>query len=278
MSYPGGKGASGVVQAIINQQPPHDTYIEPFLGGGSVMKAKRPAAINIGIDIDGRVIDGFGVAGSGVQLQCANAMRYLRDRHLLTPWTGRELIYCDPPYLFSARKRWKKIYRFEMDDNAHANLLQTLRGLPCMVQISGYESPMYSAHLSGWRLLKFQASTRHGMATECLWMNYPEPEELHDYRYLGTDFREREKIRKKAGRWLSRLNALPRLERLAIYAELRSTIAKSSDAAGPKLLDPAEIDQRPTSGKLALRAERRRASPNLAGLPGPLSAETQVHQ
>lgn len=34
MTYPGGKGASGAVQTIINQQPPHSAYIEPFVGGG----------------------------------------------------------------------------------------------------------------------------------------------------------------------------------------------------------------------------------------------------
>ena len=30
MSYVGGKGAAGVAQTIINQQPPHMFYIEPF--------------------------------------------------------------------------------------------------------------------------------------------------------------------------------------------------------------------------------------------------------
>ena len=30
MTYPGGKGGAGVLQTIINQQPPHEVYIEPF--------------------------------------------------------------------------------------------------------------------------------------------------------------------------------------------------------------------------------------------------------
>ena len=56
MPYPGGKGGAGVYQTIINQMPPHAVYIEPFLGGGSVMAAKRPAGLNIGVDLDAEVI------------------------------------------------------------------------------------------------------------------------------------------------------------------------------------------------------------------------------
>ena len=32
--------------------------------------------------------------------------------------------------------------------------------------------------------------------TEYLWCNYPAPMALHDYRYLGKDFRERERIKR----------------------------------------------------------------------------------
>lgn len=52
--YPGGKG--NCYQQIINQIPPHEVYIEPFLGGGYVMKAKRPAAINIGVELERKAI------------------------------------------------------------------------------------------------------------------------------------------------------------------------------------------------------------------------------
>ena len=52
-------------------------------------------------------------------------------------------------------------------------------------------------------------------------MNYDEPIELHDYRYLGHSFRERERIRRRVERWKARLRELPALERSAILAELR---------------------------------------------------------
>src|SRR5579883_1311551 len=59
MPYPGGKNGAGVYQQIINRMPPHSVYIEPFLGGGAIMRLKRPAALNIGIDRDPRVIAHF---------------------------------------------------------------------------------------------------------------------------------------------------------------------------------------------------------------------------
>lgn len=42
MRYPGGKGGAGVYQTIINNIPPHDTYIETHLGGGNILSASGP--------------------------------------------------------------------------------------------------------------------------------------------------------------------------------------------------------------------------------------------
>jgi site-specific DNA-adenine methylase len=47
MTYPGGKNGSGVYQQIINQIPPHEIYVEPFLGGGAILRMKKPAAKSI---------------------------------------------------------------------------------------------------------------------------------------------------------------------------------------------------------------------------------------
>src|SRR5262245_12409680 len=50
MAWPGGKDGAGVYQRLINQIPPHDLFISPFLGDCAVMRRKLPAAASIGID------------------------------------------------------------------------------------------------------------------------------------------------------------------------------------------------------------------------------------
>jgi len=55
MNYPGGKG--GVFKKLINFMPAHEVYIETHLGGGAIMRNKRRARHNIGIEIDPNVIE-----------------------------------------------------------------------------------------------------------------------------------------------------------------------------------------------------------------------------
>ena len=229
-SYPGGKNGAGVYQQIINQMPPHSQYIEPFLGGGAVLRHKLPAACSIGIDADGDVVAAFRRAGvpDGVTVICGDALGWLEDNRGL----GADvLIYCDPPYVRSTRRVVNRdLYRFELTDLDHRRLLRVLRSLKCSVMVSGYWSDLYARELDGWRTHTFTAMTRgNSPATEWLWMNYPVPLELHDYRFLGCNFRERERIKRKKQRWFDRLSAMPALERYAVMdalADLRGGHAR----------------------------------------------------
>ena len=54
--YPGSKEVNGTIQTIINLIPPHTWDYELFLGKGTVMLYKNPAAYTVGIDIDPRII------------------------------------------------------------------------------------------------------------------------------------------------------------------------------------------------------------------------------
>ena len=117
------------------------------------------------------------------------------------------------------RRSKRPIYQYEMTNEDHQRLLEFILRLDCMVMISGYWSPLYENKLIGWRSITYQSQTRGGAtATEWLWMNYPQPTELHDYSYLGGDFRERERISRKRKRWIKRLLTLPQLERAAILS------------------------------------------------------------
>lgn len=220
MTYSGGKNGAGVYQTIINLIPPHSVYIEPFLGSGAIMRMKKPAPHgNYGIDVDINVIKAFyhhdwiGVYhGDCIELCEFHGLGVLEDHFM----------YLDPPYLMDTRASKRPIYNCEYSSvEEHSRLLDFILSLPCMVMISGYDSDLYNDRLQGWNKVTYQAMTRAGRpATECLWMNYPEPLELHQYDYLGDNFRERERIKRKQARWKNRLLRLDRLERLAIMAAL----------------------------------------------------------
>ena len=141
------------------------------------------------------------------------------------PFRGDELIYADPPYLRSVRSSKRPLYEHEFwTDSQHKSLLRLLKKLPCHVILSGYWSKLYASILSDWRTVTYPAVKRSGeTVTEYLWCNFPEPKQLHDYRYLGDDFRERERIKRKKKRWIAKLKAMPRLERLAILAEIEES-------------------------------------------------------
>jgi hypothetical protein len=133
------------------------------------------------------------------------------------------LVYCDPPYLMSTRGG-RRLYRHEMPDVHHRRLLRCCRRLKCMVMISGYWSRMYADALAGWSSVQFESMTRGGhTATEWLWFNFPAPVELHDYQYLGDNFRQRERIKRKKRRWTARLERMPALERQALFAAILET-------------------------------------------------------
>jgi hypothetical protein len=231
MTYPGGKNGDGVYQRLINLMPPHEVYIEPFLGGGAILRRKKPAALTIGIDRDPQVIQHWqaSLAGTGdtadhitgttpgsYRFAVGDGIAFLKSY----PFTGQELVYCDPPYLHATRRR-SNLYRYEMTDTEHQALLNTIKHLPCMVMISGYASALYQTALSTWNSTHFQAMTRGGrVATEWLWYNYPAPLALHDYSYLGDTFRERERIKRKKQRWVNRLRTMPILERQALLAAI----------------------------------------------------------
>lgn len=250
MRYPGGKAGSGVYQRIISQMPPHEYYVEPFLGGGAVMRHKRPARFNLGIDLDGAVVQrAANLARAGEWISWpykdlagypANAVSWEWHQLDAVDWLKRwkppasTVVYCDPPYPMSTRSSQRRMYRYELEDERHQELLRVLVRLPALVMVSGYSCELYDLALSSWRVVKYRTMTRGGrMVDECLWCNFPEPVELHDYRYLGRDFRERERIRRKQARWVARLSAMTVLERRAVESALlvvRTRESASQDA------------------------------------------------
>ncbi|MFB6357675.1 MAG: DNA methylase [Thiohalorhabdaceae bacterium] len=212
-SYFGSKATSGLCQPIIGLMPPHDTYIETHLGGGAIMKRKPAAMRNIGIDRDARALADF-QCDYPVDMHHGCAHRFLAEY----PFEGRELVYCDPPYLPQTRTSPRR-YRFDYTEADHIELLELLKALPCAVMLSGYPSKLYAERLADWPSLELQVMNQGGVRTEKLWLNFT-PDRLFWARYAGKDFTDRQRIKRKAESWANRYQALPRAERLAVLAGL----------------------------------------------------------
>lgn len=207
MRYPGGKGKT--YQHVINMMPPHRVYIETHLGGGAVMRHKRPAVRNIGIDADLKVVSTWSAeAASGVELINARAEDFL----VKYEFRGDELVYSDPPYHPKCRRQ-ARVYSCDYSVEDHERLLTILISLPCMVILSGYANALYSASLAGWRTRTFQAKTHTDVREETLWFNFEPPRVLHDGRYLGVDFRARQTTKRRLQRLQDKVRRMEPVER-----------------------------------------------------------------
>lgn len=221
--YPGGKNTGGSYQRLINQIPPHDVYIEAFLGSGAVMRWKAPAKINRGIEIDSIVIGKwYELDPPNIFLVNEDAVNWINRKivpYLPAMDISKTFIFCDPPYIMETRSSPERIYKYEYAAGEHVKLLKLLNTLKAMVMITGYRHPIYDNALSsknGWRRMDYQTMTHGGLKAESCWMNYPEPTELHDYRYLGDNWKKRQNIKAKQQRWIKRLKTMPELERRAM--------------------------------------------------------------
>lgn len=80
-------------------------------------------------------------------------------------------MYIDPPYLLSTRKKY--LYRNEMKDADHVELLSLLLKHPGKILLSGYDNELYNSMLQGWSKVSAKSQAERGIPrTETLWMNY----------------------------------------------------------------------------------------------------------
>lgn len=205
-------------------------YLEIFVGNGGIVRNLRLPGNVIISDLDSNVIKAWEkMQNKGhykkVQLVHGNGLDLFRQYRYDDTAT---FVYCDPPYRIDSRKNDKDLYRFEWDDEDHKEFLSMAVTASCNVMISHYPDEMYDEKLFGWHTVDFKAMTRSGLANERIYMNYPPPFILQDYRYLGKDYRERELIKKKTISMMGKIKALPHNQRAAI---LSAVIATYKDTA-----------------------------------------------
>ncbi len=81
------------------------------------------------------------------------------------------LVYCDPPYLQSLRR--KNMYACEMDDDKHIELLAELKKSTSKIVISGYDNELYNQELKGWSTDTKVTTAQFGLhRVEKIWANF----------------------------------------------------------------------------------------------------------
>lgn len=260
--YHGGKFR--LADWIISHFPKHETYVEPFGGGASVLLSKQPSRMEVYNDLDRDVVNffevlrdqqlaeelaqqikltpysrveflnardetsdrierarrlviraqmGFGSAGATkentgfrldtarggsdivkiwqrqpeVILQAAARLKKVlienRDAVKVIQDHDREdtLFFVDPPYVLDTRNMSGKVYRHEMTNADHEQLVSVLQHCKGMVILCGYEHPIYEA--LKWKKIKksVAAAGRSGsvLREEILWIN-PQAEKQGD--------------------------------------------------------------------------------------------------
>jgi len=102
----------------------------------------------------------------GVQIENLDAIELINRYD-----TSDVFIYCDPPYLTSTRK--SNLYKHEMTDEQHIELLELLIKHPGKVMVSGYDNDLYNSILVGWNKAQKDTLAENGLKrVETLWMNY----------------------------------------------------------------------------------------------------------
>ncbi|HEY4153742.1 MAG TPA: hypothetical protein VGM38_10525, partial [Pseudolysinimonas sp.] len=133
-----------------------------------------------------------------------------------TGFSKETFIYADPPYLKEVRRDKRNLYKVEWDVEDHEYFLNWVREREELIMITHPVCALYEEALPLWNRIEYKYKTRVGMLDDCIWINYEVPIRLHDYSYAGSDRTERQRIKRKIGRVISKLATLPGIERNAV--------------------------------------------------------------
>lgn len=225
-NYTGGKAGDGTYQKIISCIPACDVWVDAFAGGFGVTANLSLPDLTIINDIDVDVYAELQRVARGAAVIPLN-LDYFRLWNLvrLLSLSRRVCVYFDPPYLLGTRSDQREYYKHDWGDGDHAifySFLANRSESGVNILFSHYPCDFYDRlHMNfGWRYIDFNSMTRGGVRVERLYMNFAEPLELQDIRYAGDDFTDRQRIKRKADRWIKKLKSMPAAERQYILSML----------------------------------------------------------
>ncbi len=221
-NYPGNKNIQGIAQKIINEIPPCDIFRELFAGSAAVSALLTIPDQLIHINEKSETVFQdlrFKFPSNIVTNDCAISI----IENLPASPTRNEVIFLDPPYRLDTRPNSQNVYEHEMSDNDHLQLLSAVvdKQQNYKFIIVHPVDPVYSEALKDWRQIFLKVRYRNKTSNEVLFMNFEKPHDLQDFKFLGNNHHERQRIKRKGDRLLAKLSALPALERKYILDRIK---------------------------------------------------------
>lgn len=110
--------------------------------------------------------------GDQIQIERKNALDLIKRYNF-----SYVFMYIDPPYILSTRS--KRLYKHEMTEDDHEELLKELVQSDAKIMISGYDNDLYNRYLKDWNKKEHKARTEFQKeAVEVIWFNYDTDEQL----------------------------------------------------------------------------------------------------
>src|SRR4030066_961293 len=137
MYYPGNKNIPGLIQKIVNQIPPCTDFYELFAGSSAVsnfLSVLQVPSLRYHLnDLDQEVTAKYDYpAGSIVtNVPAMDLIHSLKS----VGYQGTFFVFLDPPYHFDSRPNNLHLYKFEMTNDDHVQLLSAVQDLNynCMI-------------------------------------------------------------------------------------------------------------------------------------------------
>jgi len=227
ITYYGGQNGSGHYQILINHTPKADVHIEGFLGMSGVFNNLTMSAETTyyGFDRDKSVIDHWRsnyVAGNVHFANCD----YTAAKLVLAMSAGKTVfIHFDPPYRnTSAPKKYLWDIVTDADYEKFLEFVLSMleeKSMPAVqrlyIMVSHWHDPLFDKYLSGtgkFKHIPFKTMGRRGPIPNGIYINYdPKEIELADYSYAGSNYTDRQRIKRKVERNYNKIMAMPPMER-----------------------------------------------------------------
>jgi DNA adenine methylase len=244
VSYYGGQNGSGHYQILINHIPKADVYVEAFLGHSGVLNniTLDPGSIVYGFDRDARVIkhwtslpkDRFIYGCSYNFVNCD----YTAAKLILQLYQHKKVfIHFDPPYRMTSPKKYLYDIVTDADFTDFLKFVLSIAG-SCPVMVSHWQDPLFDEYLcgtGGFLHIPFKTMSRRGQIDNGIYINYhPATIDLADKSFVGSNFTDRQRIKRKVERKVKNILSMPDRERQALLESLFKSLEGS---AHEKLLD-----------------------------------------